>query len=147
MILKQENEKLRAENSVMREAMANPMCNNCGGAAIPRRISFDEHQIRIENARLRDELNRICALANKFLGRPISSLASPMSLLASNSGLELGIGRNGFSGGSSSLGMSMGLDFGDFSGGTMPAIFGIRSPMGLMGNEIHAEISMYWNLH
>ncbi|XP_057759497.1 homeobox-leucine zipper protein ANTHOCYANINLESS 2-like isoform X1 [Arachis stenosperma] len=146
MILKQENERLRAENSVMREAMANPMCNNCGGAAIPGQISFDEHQIRIENARLKDELNRICALANKFLGRPISSLASPMSLPASNSGLELGIGRNGFSGGSSGLGMSMGLDFGDFSGGTLPAISGIRSPMGLMGNEINAERSMLLEL-
>ncbi|MED6159058.1 hypothetical protein PIB30_038840 [Stylosanthes scabra] len=146
MILKQENEKLRAENSVMREAMANPMCNNCGGTAIPGQISFDEHQIRIENARLKDELNRICALASKFLGRPISSLASPMSFPGSNSGLELGIGRNGFSGGSSGLGMSMGLDFGDLPGSTLPSLAGIRSPMGLMGNEVHVERSMLLEL-
>ncbi|MED6180914.1 hypothetical protein PIB30_014469 [Stylosanthes scabra] len=143
MILKQENEKLRAENSVMRDAMANPMCNNCGGAAIPGQISFDEHQIRIENARLKDELNRICALASKFVGKPISALASPMSFPASNSGLELGIGRNGFSGGSSGLGMSMGLDFGDFSGGTLPSLAGIRPPM---GNEVHVERSMLLEL-
>ena len=146
LILRQENEKLRAENSVMREAMANPICNSCGGPAIPGQISFDEHQIRIENARLKDELNRICALANKFLGRPISSLASPMALSSPNSGLELGIGRNGISG-SSSLGMStMGLDLGDRVLGTPPAMAGIRSPMGSMGNEVQLERTMLVDL-
>ncbi|XP_061338747.1 homeobox-leucine zipper protein ANTHOCYANINLESS 2-like [Gastrolobium bilobum] len=40
MILKQENDKLRAENTMMREAIENPICNNCGGHAIPGRISM-----------------------------------------------------------------------------------------------------------
>ncbi|XP_028806078.1 homeobox-leucine zipper protein ANTHOCYANINLESS 2-like [Neltuma alba] len=88
--LRQENDKLRAENSMMKEAMSNPVCNNCGSPAIPGQISFEEHQLRIENARLKDELNRICALANKFLGRPISTMA----LATPNSGLELAIGRS-----------------------------------------------------
>lgn len=142
-MLRQENEKLRGENTMMKEAMSNPVCNNCGGPAIPGQILFEEHQIRIENARLKDELNRICALTNKFLGKPISSLASPMALQTSNSGLELGIGRNGM-GGSSSLGASlpMGLDLGDSA---MP---GMRSPMGLMGNsnEIQLERSVLIDL-
>ncbi|KAK4283154.1 hypothetical protein QN277_000138 [Acacia crassicarpa] len=90
LILRQENDKLRAENSMMKEAMANPICSNCGSPAIPGQISFDEHQLRIENARLKDELNRVCALSNKFLGRPISTMALP----GSDSGLELAIGRN-----------------------------------------------------
>ena len=64
-MLRQENDKLRAENSLMKDAMSNPVCNNCGGPAIPGQISFEEHQIRIENARLKDELNRICALEIK----------------------------------------------------------------------------------
>ncbi|GAU15450.1 hypothetical protein TSUD_44870 [Trifolium subterraneum] len=137
IMLRQENDKLRGENSMMKEAMVNPICNNCGGPAIPGQILFEEHQIRIENARLKDELNRICALTNKFLGKPISSLANPMALPSSNSGLELGIGRNGFGGGSSSHGHSlpMGLDLGDG-----PAIPGIRSPMGLMGNSNDVQL-------
>jgi homeobox-leucine zipper protein len=137
IMLRQENDKLRGENSMMKEAMVNPICNNCGGPAIPGQILFEEHQIRIENARLKDELNRICALTNKFLGKPISSLANPMALPTSNSGLELGIGRNGFGGGSSSHGASlpMGLDLGDG-----PAMPGIRSPMGLMGNNNDVQL-------
>ncbi|XP_027363224.1 homeobox-leucine zipper protein ANTHOCYANINLESS 2 isoform X3 [Abrus precatorius] len=147
IMLRQENEKLRAENSLMKEAMSNPVCNNCGGPAIPGQISFEEHQIRIENARLKDELNRICALANKFLGKPISSLTSPMALPTSNSGLELGIGRNGI-GGSSTLGtpLPMGLDLGDGVLGTQPTMSGIRPPMGLMGNEVQVERSMLIDL-
>lgn len=141
-MLRQENEKLRAENSVMKEAMANPMCNSCGGPAIPGQVSFEEHQVRIENARLKDELNRICILANKFIGRQLSPLVSPMALQSPNSGLELGIGLNGI-GGSSNLGMPLqiGLDLGDGILGTPPPMSGIRSPMGLMGNQIQLDRS------
>ncbi|KAK6162376.1 hypothetical protein DH2020_002217 [Rehmannia glutinosa] len=91
-ILRQENDKLRAENMSIREAMRNPMCTNCGGPAVIGEISIEEQHLRIENARLKDELDRVCALAGKFLGRPISS---PMP----NSSLELGVGSiNGFGG-------------------------------------------------
>ncbi|KAK7380267.1 hypothetical protein VNO78_32775 [Psophocarpus tetragonolobus] len=145
MILRQENDKLRAENSVMKEALANPICNNCGGPAIPGQISLEEHQTRIENARLKDELNRICAISNKFLGRPLSSLASPMPLPSSNTGLELAIGRNGL-GGPSNFGMPlpMGFDVGDGVLGSSPGMsnLGARSPMGMIGNEVQFERSM-----
>ncbi|KAK7270840.1 hypothetical protein RJT34_26301 [Clitoria ternatea] len=40
MLLRQENEKLRADNSLMKEALANPMCNNCSGAAIPAKFHW-----------------------------------------------------------------------------------------------------------
>jgi len=145
MVLKQENDKLRAENGVMKEALANPICNNCGGPAIPGQISLEEHQTRIENARLKDELNRICTLANKFLGRSLSSLATPMSLPPTNAGLELAIGRNGI-GGSSNFGMPLpiGFDVGDGGLGSSPAMqsMAARVPVGMMGNEIHLERSM-----
>ncbi|KAK4418685.1 Homeobox-leucine zipper protein ANTHOCYANINLESS 2 [Sesamum alatum] len=92
--LRQENDKLRAENLSIREAMRNPICTNCGGPAMIGEISLEEQHLRIENARLKDELDRVYALAGKFLGRPISSLAAPMP----NSSLELGVGSNGFGG-------------------------------------------------
>ncbi|RDX99926.1 Homeobox-leucine zipper protein ANTHOCYANINLESS 2, partial [Mucuna pruriens] len=88
-LLRQENDKLRAENMSIRDAMRNPMCSNCGGPAIIGEISLEEQHLRIENARLKDELERVCALAGKFLGRPVNSLP--------NSSLELGVGgNNGF---------------------------------------------------
>lgn len=149
MILWQENDKLRAENSVMKDALANLISNNCGGPAIPGQISLEKHQTRIENARLKDELNRICALANKILGRPLSSLASPLPLPAPNSGLELAIGRNGI-GGSGNFGMSfpMGLDVGDGVLGSPPLMAGMgsKSPIGMMGNNVQLERSMLYDL-
>ncbi|KAJ0435141.1 putative transcription factor homeobox-WOX family [Helianthus annuus] len=91
-ILRQENDKLRAENMSIREAMRNPSCTNCGGPAMIGEISLEEQHLRIENARLKDELDRVCALAGKFLGRPVSSMTPPMP----NSSLELGVGGHQF---------------------------------------------------
>ncbi|KAG5008346.1 hypothetical protein JHK85_026888 [Glycine max] len=97
-LLRQENDKLRAENMSMREAMRNPICTNCGGPAMIGEISLEEQHLRIENARLKDELDRVCALAGKFLGRPISSLTGSIGPPLPNSSLELGVGSNGFGG-------------------------------------------------
>ncbi|TYH38702.1 hypothetical protein ES332_D12G127700v1 [Gossypium tomentosum] len=88
-LLRQENDKLRAENMSIRDAMRNPICTNCGGPAIIGDMSLEEQLLRIENARLKDELDRVCALAGKFLGRPITGPPLP------NSSLELGVGTNG----------------------------------------------------
>ncbi|CAK8542284.1 unnamed protein product [Lathyrus sativus] len=81
-LLRQANDKLRAENMSIREAMRNPMCSNCGEPAIVNEISLEEQHLRIENARLKDELDRVCTLAGKFLGRPFTSLQ--------NSNLDIG---------------------------------------------------------
>ncbi|XP_061374520.1 homeobox-leucine zipper protein ANTHOCYANINLESS 2-like [Gastrolobium bilobum] len=148
MILKQENDKLRAENTMMREAIENPICNNCGGHAIPGQISMEEHQMRIENARLQDELNRVSALTNKFFGGPVSRLASPIAMPTPNSGLNLSIGRNAI-GGSSNFAMPlpMGLDLGEGVLGNPPPpplpMSGIRPPM---GNGVQIDPSMLANL-
>ncbi|KAL3615625.1 Homeobox-leucine zipper protein ANTHOCYANINLESS 2 [Castilleja foliolosa] len=72
-ILRQENDKLRAENMSIKDAMRNPICTNCGGPAMIGEISLEEQHLRIENARIKDELDRVCALAGKFLGRPVPS--------------------------------------------------------------------------
>ncbi|XP_061340127.1 homeobox-leucine zipper protein ANTHOCYANINLESS 2-like isoform X3 [Gastrolobium bilobum] len=112
-LLRQENDKLRAENMSIRDAMRNPMCSNCGGPAIIGEISLEEQHLRIENARLKDELDRVCALAGKFLGRPISSLTNSITPPLPNSSLELGVGGNGFGGMNSvSATLPLGPDFG-----------------------------------
>ncbi|XP_062226479.1 homeobox-leucine zipper protein ROC4-like [Phragmites australis] len=74
-LLKQENDKLRAENLSIREAMRDPVCGGCGGPARLGELSLEEHHLRVENARLRDELSRVCALTAKFIGKPISLMA------------------------------------------------------------------------
>ncbi|CAI0407125.1 unnamed protein product [Linum tenue] len=75
-ILKSENDKLRAENNRYKEALSNASCPNCGGPATLGEMSFDEQHLRIENARLRDEIDRISAIAAKYVGKPMNSFSS-----------------------------------------------------------------------
>ncbi|TYH10305.1 hypothetical protein ES288_A07G167700v1 [Gossypium darwinii] len=119
-LLRQENDKLRAENMSIREAMRNPICTNCGGPAIIGDLSLEEQHLRIENARLKDELDRVCALASKFLGRPLSSLATSIAPPLPNSNLELGVGSNGFGGLSTTL--PLGPDFGGGVSNSLPVV-------------------------
>ncbi|TYH63140.1 hypothetical protein ES332_D07G169500v1 [Gossypium tomentosum] len=119
-LLRQENDKLRAENMSIREAMRNPICTNCGGPAIIGDLSLEEEHLRIENARLKDELDRVCALASKFLGRPLSSLATSIAPPLPNSNLELGVGSNGFGGLSTTL--PLGPDFGGGVSNSLPVV-------------------------
>ncbi|RZC31642.1 homeobox-leucine zipper protein MERISTEM L1-like isoform X2 [Glycine soja] len=83
-ILKAENEKLRAENSRYKEALTNATCPNCGGPAALGEMSFDEQHLRIENARLREEIDRISGIAAKYVGKPVTSSYSNLSSLNNN---------------------------------------------------------------
>ncbi|KAJ4957142.1 hypothetical protein NE237_013925 [Protea cynaroides] len=141
-ILRQENDKLRAENMSIRDAMRNPVCNNCGGPAMIGEISLEEQHLRIENARLKDELDRVCALAGKFLGRPTSSPPMP------NSSLELGVGSNGF-GVLSSTAATLPLvsDFGGgVSSGVLPVVAPPRTTVPVTSLERSLERSMMLEL-
>ncbi|XP_059290338.1 homeobox-leucine zipper protein ANTHOCYANINLESS 2-like isoform X1 [Lycium ferocissimum] len=146
-ILKQENDKLRIENIAMKEAMRSPMCSHCGGQAILGEIHIEEHHIRIENARLKDELNRICVLANKFLGRPLGSFPGSMGPPGMvNSGLELAVGRNGFGAMNSvDTALPMGLDFGN---GISSALTGMspRPTPSMTGMDVSYDKSMLMEL-
>ncbi|KAI3698115.1 hypothetical protein L6452_31227 [Arctium lappa] len=71
--LRNENEKLRMENIRYKEALANATCPNCGGPAAIGEMSFDEQHLRIENARLREEIDRISGIAAKYVGKPMLS--------------------------------------------------------------------------
>ena len=57
MILKAENESLRNENYRLQTALRNVVCPNCGGpCVIGGEMGLDEQQVRLENARLREEV-------------------------------------------------------------------------------------------
>lgn len=145
IILRQEHDKLRAENEMLKDAMKNPTCNNCGGPAVPGSASnYELQQLRIENARLKDELSRICILANKFLGRPLTSSVGPISPQGVNSSLELAVGRNGFGGVANIPGsmMQTGLEF--VEGTVMPLTK--PSLMGMMGNGMPHDRNMLIDL-
>ncbi|KAG8083038.1 hypothetical protein GUJ93_ZPchr0014g47281 [Zizania palustris] len=96
VLLKQENDKLRAENLSILETMRNSVCGGCGSPAMLGELSLEEHHLRVENARLKDELSRVCALAAKFLGKPISLMAPPPIMHQPHpmpiSSLELAVG-------------------------------------------------------
>ncbi len=68
-LLRQENDKLRSENILMREALKNTTCQHCGGPSTLGEMSLHEQQLRIENGRLTEELDRVSALDAKYLGR------------------------------------------------------------------------------
>ncbi|XP_042477229.1 homeobox-leucine zipper protein ROC2-like isoform X2 [Macadamia integrifolia] len=66
--LRNENEKLRTENIRYKEALSHTSCPNCGGPTSIGEMSFDENHLRIENSRLREEIDRISGIAAKYVG-------------------------------------------------------------------------------
>ncbi|XP_023736253.1 homeobox-leucine zipper protein HDG5 isoform X2 [Lactuca sativa] len=87
-ILRNDNDNLRNENSRLQSALRALVCSNCGGST----ISFDEQQLRMENARLKEELDRICLIATQFCGSdPMQGQGhGPLSsLMTSNLDLDM----------------------------------------------------------
>ncbi|KAK7253178.1 hypothetical protein RIF29_37681 [Crotalaria pallida] len=112
-ILKSENEKLRAENIRYKEALSNATCPNCGGPATLGEMSFDEQHLRIENARLREEIERISGIAAKYIGKPVTSSHN------NSHSLDLGVGGGNYGGTQSSTGMVGELYGGSGGGGDL----------------------------
>lgn len=79
-VLRKENEKLKAENFALRDAVRNVSCPSCGGPANLAEMSFEEQQLRIENVRLREEIERITAMAAKYIGGRQAQLPPPFSV-------------------------------------------------------------------
>ncbi|CAN6441641.1 unnamed protein product [Victoria cruziana] len=77
-VLKTEMEKLREENQSMREAMKKAACPNCGYAAGLRDapVNTEEQQLRIENARLKAEIEKLRAASGNLSGRAASPTSS-----------------------------------------------------------------------
>ncbi|KAK4839616.1 hypothetical protein QYF36_023337 [Acer negundo] len=83
MRLRQEHNISRVENDMLKEAMRNQLCTSCGSLVAATggcggESKFELDQLRLENARLKEELDMICILVNKFLSRPLTSSMSPL---------------------------------------------------------------------
>ncbi|GAB4826381.1 hypothetical protein Ancab_009246 [Ancistrocladus abbreviatus] len=92
ILLKQEYDKLRLDNMSLKQALGNPLCKNCGGPTLTN-TSIDGH-LSLENTRLKDELARVLAIVERFIGKPISDHVD------SNSHLSVGMNcHGGFIGG------------------------------------------------
>ncbi|XP_058108436.1 homeobox-leucine zipper protein ROC8-like [Magnolia sinica] len=102
--LRAENDKIRCENIAIREALKNVICPSCGGPPIGEDPYFDEQKLRMENARLKEELDRVSSIASKYIGRPISQLPPIQPIAASL--LDLTVGSYGVPG----IGPSLDLD-------------------------------------
>ncbi|CAN4086826.1 unnamed protein product [Withania somnifera] len=79
-LLKAEIEKLREEIKGLRETSKNPSCPNCGFASSSSNaptVHAEEQQLRIENARLRAEVEKLRAASGKYsLGTSPNSSSS-----------------------------------------------------------------------
>ncbi|RID51804.1 hypothetical protein BRARA_H02446 [Brassica rapa] len=84
--LKEENDRIRCENIAIREALKHTICPTCGDAPSHEDSYFDEQKLRIENAHLREELERVSSIAAKFMGRPLSHLPPLLNQMPFHSG-------------------------------------------------------------
>ncbi|XP_022756982.1 homeobox-leucine zipper protein HDG5-like [Durio zibethinus] len=89
VILRAENESLKNEFYQLQAELSKLVCPNCGGPAVPGGISFEE--IRIENARLREELERVCAIASRYIGRPIQTMGADPAMMPPSLDLDMNI--------------------------------------------------------
>ncbi|KAM0949143.1 putative transcription factor & lipid binding HD-SAD family [Dioscorea sansibarensis] len=103
--LRAENDKIRCENIAIREALKKIMCPTCGSPPVAEDSYFDEQKLRMENARLKEELDRVSTIASKYLGRPITQLPPVQPIPVSS--LDLSVG--GYGGVQSGLGPSLDL--------------------------------------
>ncbi|KAG9153315.1 hypothetical protein Leryth_018032 [Lithospermum erythrorhizon] len=88
--LRIENEKLRLENMKYKEALSNCTCLSCGGLPAIGEMSFDEQHLIIENARLKEEIDRISGVAAKYVEEP--ALTYPHHLSPGSSSRSFGLG-------------------------------------------------------
>ncbi|VAH05617.1 unnamed protein product [Triticum turgidum subsp. durum] len=84
VILRAENESLKTDNYRLQAAIRNVVCPSCGHAAVIGDMSYEEQNLRIENARLKDELDRLACIASRYGGgrQPGMSSASALSCMS-----------------------------------------------------------------
>ncbi|XP_042490003.1 homeobox-leucine zipper protein ROC8-like isoform X2 [Macadamia integrifolia] len=133
--LKAENDKIRCENIAIREALKNVICPNCGGPPVGEDSYLDEQKLRMENARLKEELDRVASIAAKCIGRPISQIPSIQPILGSS--LDLSVGNFG--------GLPMGgpsLDL-DLLPGSSSSVISLPLPTGIpeMEKALMSEVA------
>ncbi|XP_010677364.2 homeobox-leucine zipper protein HDG5 isoform X1 [Beta vulgaris subsp. vulgaris] len=95
VILRSENDNLKNENYRLQAVLRSLVCPGCGGGSILGEVEYDEQQLRIENSRLKEELDRVCAVASRYTGRSLQTLGpspSPATLLPHPPSLDLDMG-------------------------------------------------------
>ncbi|RDY01502.1 Homeobox-leucine zipper protein HDG11, partial [Mucuna pruriens] len=84
--LRAENERIQNENLVMKEALKNIMCPSCGGP--PYDKEGHEHsleQLRLENARLKEEREKVSNLLAEYMEKPMSELELELTSIKGSS--------------------------------------------------------------
>ncbi|KAL7111179.1 hypothetical protein ACP275_05G071800 [Erythranthe tilingii] len=88
VVLRAENESLKNENYQLQSTLRNLACPSCGGPAMLGEMGYDEQQLRIENARLKEEFERVCCLVSQYTGRPMQPMG-PTPLLTHSLDLDI----------------------------------------------------------
>ncbi|CAA3013166.1 homeobox-leucine zipper HDG2-like isoform X1 [Olea europaea subsp. europaea] len=91
--LQLESGKLHAENLRYREALSNASCPTCGQTSSAQ-LYMDKNQLRMENARLKEELNRITSIASEYVKRPFSNYSTNISHRVRFNSLDMEAGTN-----------------------------------------------------
>ncbi|OIW20075.1 hypothetical protein TanjilG_00556 [Lupinus angustifolius] len=100
--LRADNDRIRCENIAYSEALKNMFCPSCGGPPLHQDPYVDEQNLRLENAQLKEELDRVSSIAAKYIGRPVSQLPSMHPIHISSLDLSMGnFGTQGLVGGPS----------------------------------------------
>nr|XP_029123237.1 homeobox-leucine zipper protein ROC2-like [Elaeis guineensis] len=63
--LRKENDELRLENLRIKEALSNPCCQHCGGPCVIGKMSMDGRRLRLENASLQAEIEKVSVWISK----------------------------------------------------------------------------------
>ncbi|XP_021765591.1 homeobox-leucine zipper protein HDG5-like [Chenopodium quinoa] len=94
VILRAENDNLKNENYRLQAVLRSLVCPGCGGGSILGEVEYDEQQLRLENARLKEEYDRVCAVASRYTGRSLQSLgpSPPPAALLPPPSLDLDMG-------------------------------------------------------
>ncbi|CAI9113299.1 OLC1v1013872C1 [Oldenlandia corymbosa var. corymbosa] len=130
--LRAENDKIRCENIAIREALKNVICPSCGGPPVSEDPYFDEQKLRMENAQLKDELDRVSSIAAKYIGRPISQLPPVQPIHISSLDLSMSTTFGGGHHGMVNVGPSLDFDLlpGSSSAAMIPGGLPFPTPMG-----------------
>ncbi|CAJ1962992.1 unnamed protein product [Sphenostylis stenocarpa] len=80
-IIRTENERIRKDNLILKEALKNMMCSSCGGPSnVDERRQRSLEQLRLENARLKEEHEKVSSVLAKYMDKPILELNMESSL-------------------------------------------------------------------
>ncbi|KAM0937153.1 putative transcription factor & lipid binding HD-SAD family [Dioscorea sansibarensis] len=91
--LREENVRLSSENTMMREALRQGLCINCGGTLAMGEWVSKGNDLRVENAKLKEEIERASAIVAKYIGKQTmnSHQRSPPVISCSAIGAGLGV--------------------------------------------------------